>query len=601
VKRLLLLCLAVLPPAVGAFAVGIGVHNAGPRRYSMAVGDGGSEWEMMIRFEGYDKAETLTNFPALVVFADGMSSNTFFYSQFAATNGYELRFKDSTKATELNYEIEKWDPTDLATYSPTNVANCVLWLDASQLSGLSDGQVITNWTDMSGEGNDATRDSGSTANYPQYKTNVVNSLPVVRFSTDASSGFNLTTPLFESIRTVFWVLKETTPGTHFLLGDSSDYNFHRDEGTPYYIWDSGYTAPSIKNGTTKLMGSEVDGTSTLLGTGFRLVSVVMDGTANVSQICKDRGNWGRSWDGDIAEIIIYDRALTTNEENEVGAYLSNKYALTTSYSTPGTSYVWVQVPAFTNNCYIWAYWGNAAYTSSPAVYTTNGATWDSTFAAVWHMNETNAQDSTTNQYNGTAVNNTNAAGVIGQAQGFNGSSAYVDMPDGFSDFTGGLTISVWGNPSSVASWSRFVDFGNGQSSDNIIFARNGASADLTYQVYSFDDAGAHVTASGALVLNTWQHLAVAQSGTTATIYTNGLKATSGSTTYVPENVTRTINYIGRSNWGADAYYGGMMDEVRIENVARSSNWVWACYMTMASNTNLTTYGTVAGGGGGTPP
>jgi len=37
------------------------------------------------------------------------------------------------------------------------------------------------------------------------------------------------------------------------------------------------------------------------------------------------------------------------------------------------------------------------------------------------------------------------------------------------------------------------------------------------------------------------------------------------------------------------YWKGMIDEARIESVARSSNWVWATWMTVASNSALASY------------
>jgi hypothetical protein len=56
-----------------------------------------------ITFSGYTKAETLTNFPVLVNI--GTNLGGFAWSQFATTNGYELRFAD-TNGNELSYE---WD------------------------------------------------------------------------------------------------------------------------------------------------------------------------------------------------------------------------------------------------------------------------------------------------------------------------------------------------------------------------------------------------------------------------------------------------------------------------------------------------------------
>jgi hypothetical protein len=66
----------------------------------------GSAYGMKIRFAGYNKAETLTNFPALVVLGTNISG--FDYSQCQSPNGWDLRFTASNEVTELNYEIDQW-------------------------------------------------------------------------------------------------------------------------------------------------------------------------------------------------------------------------------------------------------------------------------------------------------------------------------------------------------------------------------------------------------------------------------------------------------------------------------------------------------------
>ena len=79
------------------------------------------------------------------------------------------------------------------------------------------------------------------------------------------------------------------------------------------------------------MGNVINGTTTPLPAGsFQVVSLVTTGNVRANQICQDRTSHG-SWQGDIAEILIYDRALTGEEELQVGSYLSNKYALSTAY------------------------------------------------------------------------------------------------------------------------------------------------------------------------------------------------------------------------------------------------------------------------------
>jgi autotransporter-associated beta strand protein len=212
----------------------------------------------------------------------------------------------------------------------TPVANgLALCLDASQLAGLSDGAQVDTWTDMSGLANNALRQAGT----PKYVASGLNGLPVVRFNTAAKTGDNFRFTRISTIRTVFWVLKEISAATDqgFLLGDESAYHFHRG-GTKNMIWAATDSSANIRNGTTRLMGTAVNGTSTPLPSDtFRLISVVTTDNVQANQVTLDRNITTRNWCGDIAEILIYNRALSSNEEASVGGYLANKYGLTTTY------------------------------------------------------------------------------------------------------------------------------------------------------------------------------------------------------------------------------------------------------------------------------
>lgn len=58
--------------------------------------------------------------------------------------------------------------------------NLELQLDARDIGGLSDGDPITTWTDSSAAGNDVTQ--ATSGRRPVYKTNIIGTNPVVRFS-----------------------------------------------------------------------------------------------------------------------------------------------------------------------------------------------------------------------------------------------------------------------------------------------------------------------------------------------------------------------------------------------------------------------------------
>jgi hypothetical protein len=80
-----------------------------------------------IRFPEYDRSETLTNFPALVVLNERLPG--FSYDTFRSSSGYDLRFSDDTDTVGLNYEIESWNPSGNSyvwVQVPEFTSNCTL-------------------------------------------------------------------------------------------------------------------------------------------------------------------------------------------------------------------------------------------------------------------------------------------------------------------------------------------------------------------------------------------------------------------------------------------------------------------------------------------
>ncbi len=169
---------------------------------------------------------------------------------------------------------------------------------------------------------------------------------------------------------------------------------------------------------------------------------------------------------------------------------------------------------------------------------------------------------------GAAINIT---GKFGDALHLDGTDDYVDLADMSSDFSSGLTICAWTYfDSFTASWPRIVDFGQGQADDNILFARHGTTSDLTFEVYSGGSGGGQVTATGVLSTGAWQHLCAAEdSSGSVRLYVDSVNVVNGSTA-VPVSLTRTNNYIGRSNWGSDGYFDGAIDDLFVFN--RSLNY-----------------------------
>lgn len=177
-----------------------------------------------------------------------------------------------------------------------------------------------------------------------------------------------------------------------------------------------------------------------------------------------------------------------------------------------------------------------------------------------------ATDASGNGRNGTMANGATAvfAGKIHGAASFDGIDDHaVVSGTGFDDWTGGMTVAAWLRPANVANWSRIIDFSNGAANDNILFARSGVSSGITFEVYNGGVTGGKVTANGVMVLNSWQHFAATMDATGfVKIYKDGAVIATG-TTAVPNLVARANNYVARSAWTGDGYYGGRMDDVRV--------------------------------------
>lgn len=157
-----------------------------------------------------------------------------------------------------------------------------------------------------------------------------------------------------------------------------------------------------------------------------------------------------------------------------------------------------------------------------------------------------------------------------------GQGQYVDAPDLNVDHSNGLTFMAWVRYDSFQRWSRIFDFGNGAGVHNLILANRGTTSDLHFSIR--DGAGSSsITATGALQTGVWQHVAATVDAQgNASIYLDGQEVASG-TVNVPDNLVRTNNYIGRSNWANDLDFAGNMDDVSYWNTALSQttirNWM----------------------------
>jgi hypothetical protein len=231
-------------------------------------------------------------------------------------------------------------------------SNLVLWLDAGSLST----SPVSLWVDQSGNGNDASQ--GTVTNQPAWVSNQLNDQPVLRF--DGSNHFMAVDddPSLDGTSglTILSVIKPDAVGNNYqsFLSKRDDYNTEASYTLLFYD-ASTFLYVDIDSSNDRF------NSTTTYGNVPTVVEVVYDGSlSSADQRAKvyDKGTFiinsaetsttipdyasnlyigemhaegGPTplypFDGDIAEVIIYDKALNTAERILAENYLGAKYEI----------------------------------------------------------------------------------------------------------------------------------------------------------------------------------------------------------------------------------------------------------------------------------
>lgn len=269
------------------------------------------------------------------------------------------------------------------------------------------------------------------------------------------------------------------------------------------------------------------------------------------------------------------------------------------WNTNGTSWVWVRAPSLTGpDDALWAYWGNPRATNPPAT-STNGAVWSEGFELVWHLKESafpRADSTTRHPARGGGNPGTTAAGAVGRAVVFDGTSSYLNA--GLVDLGEAFTLSAWIKPDSTANSIQAIwaNKPGGSIPDGFAFFLNSWQTRDQRLLFETGDgvAGAVAsTATNVVSSGAWHHVAavVDRVAGFARLFVDGTERTA-TPTVLPGFATHASTFLGRFSDGLYTFKGPM-DEVRIEQRARSADWLWASWMNVVSNADFVVQGSVA--------
>ncbi|MEI6604978.1 MAG: Ig-like domain repeat protein [Verrucomicrobiota bacterium] len=249
----------------------------------------------------------------------------------------------------------------------------VVWLKADDINTGDANQVRTSgsdtfvklWNDASGSGRKAS--NATEGDQPKYIASALNGKPAIRFTEDLSSGGNAGTRLYlgdlsaqtPTAGSVFVVASpdETTTRTGYTLFDNRDNDgrwlsgpSQYNESTPGTFRggrDGSFSTDAIK-AAWPTSGSHVFA----MESSSSIYRYLIDGAALATGSADYNSGSGQNWtignraqggnggsqlNGDISELVIFNRVLSTDEANQVGKYLADKYGVQTTYVLPGTA------------------------------------------------------------------------------------------------------------------------------------------------------------------------------------------------------------------------------------------------------------------------
>lgn len=294
-------------------------------------GSGQTSWSDATKFDTSSNVNRATSGQISIANSEKLSNNTF--STYSSSTGF------SSWATGAQ---------------PNTVSGLVAWYKADAL-GLSNNASVSTWTDSSSSG--FTLNQVSTTK-PTYKTNVINGNAVVRFTRASSTAIGITSTTLagyfsgaspaSTVITVqnaaslnsnqrIWSATKSTDAAPFhdfanssaagnpWAGDRrSDANAFKQvrgasatAGTSYitsFVFDGSNAI--IYTGGTGSTSTDLSGTLTSLNQ-FDL-GFIRNGSTGMS-------TGGNYFDGDIAEVVVFNDDLTSANRSKVENYLRDKY------------------------------------------------------------------------------------------------------------------------------------------------------------------------------------------------------------------------------------------------------------------------------------
>ena len=223
-------------------------------------------------------------------------------------------------------------------FNANTVPNLTVWLKADAGVLTNSSGVVTTWLDQSGNGHNGANSLASSPTNPKYTNSAaqLGSQPALVFTHDGT-GITLGNlgSSFPSAATLFVVASINDAGYNiFITKDSQTWWRYSGNG---YAYPGAFRAGRIETYAIEpSTGAYIFQVESSASNWRMLTNGVSQGNYAASYSGGDNYRIGYGPDaggfsGQIAEVLVYSRILSSNEQNQVGSYLAWKYSLPTTY------------------------------------------------------------------------------------------------------------------------------------------------------------------------------------------------------------------------------------------------------------------------------
>ena len=279
--------------------------------------------------------------------------------------------------------------------------------------------------------------------------------------------------------------------------------------------------------------------------------------------------------GYVTSANGYDIAFTSADGTTVLDHEIDSYD-----GVNGQIIAWVRIPTldYDDDTDIYMYYGNGSIGTDPS--TTN--TWDTNYEGVWHLDESGNgtaneyKDGTSNSNDGQGGSGSSAqtptlsgTGRFGGAQDFDGSNDYIDV--GAINPTS-VTVSAWAKREGTSDgwwWQDIVGNQAWASGGFLLFLdlETSRAAWRTHAPFNVTTVrlSPYTTSDWHLYTGTF-------TGTTVRLYVDGELVSTNTTAGLgvsSRDVAIGDDGVGNNN----GFFDGLIDEVRISDIARSDDWI----------------------------